>query len=620
VERGCFCSPTGQNSWTSFFVRAAVAWEEETSLDFVGVSKRLRAGINIERLAGSFDSLEVGEEAAKQAARQQEKEFRPRGYSAGDKDKGRLASILSFGRKNRKDQSNSSSLDSMTAGSSLLKSFAWPLKAKKRHRSGSGGSKEFEQKTKKSLSVQQQRKLTGRKTSSVDSFSSSSLEIVAPSSSDVEFKYSWPIDGFIHQVKTCKADGLDSKNFEINVNGVLTIWNLSVRFWMGEHGERLANPFVLCLNLVGCRVEGRQEVAVKYKFGIYNRCNEEFEMGTPEKVMLKLEQQEKLQSIGYKNIALSDKHVNASGDVMLLVRLSIIKKEEPCHSLSSDLGSLINDEASSDLILEAGERRFRVHRNILAARSPVFASLLTQLEQEMKAKEEEKEEGRGKERRGLGQERIEEETEEDVTCEEAEVEAVPKVVEGERQGIKKELEEKPLEAVEDPKEDGEREKKAVTKLVIENLPGDTVEELLRYIYTDNSNNVDLFSQTLLAASDIYQLPGLKVQCEKHLGETINPVNVAEILLLSDSYSCQHLKKAALSYCSENHSYIMKDSQWKIIEEENPKLYSQAISEIAPEECSKHVECIKRGGNRYETEKENAASGKKKHSVLKKYSQ
>ena len=32
------------------------------------------------------------------------------------------------------------------------------------------------------------------------------------------------------------------------------------RFWVGEHGERLANPFVLCLNLVGCRVERSQEV------------------------------------------------------------------------------------------------------------------------------------------------------------------------------------------------------------------------------------------------------------------------------------------------------------------------------------------------------------------------
>ena len=217
--------------------------------------------------------------------------------------------------------------------------------------------------------------------------------------------------------------------------------------------------------------------------------------------MMKLEQQEKLQSIGYKNIALSDKHVNAAGDVMLLVRLSIIKKEEPCHSLSSDLGSLINDEASSDLILEAGERRFRVHRNILAARSPVFASLLTQLEQEIKANEglEEVEE-RVKERRCVGQERIEEETEEEVTCEETEVESVPK-----ERSPEVEEKEKAVKEVEDSQEKGEKAKAAVKKLVIENLPGDTVEELLRYIYTDNSNNVDLFSQTLLAASDIYQV-------------------------------------------------------------------------------------------------------------------
>ena len=220
---------------------------------------------------------------------------------------------------------------------------------------------------------------------------------------------------------------------------------------------------------------------------------------------MKLEQQEKLQSIGYKNIALSDKHVNAAGDVMLLVRLSIIKKEEPCHSLSSDLGSLINDEASSDLILEAGERRFRVHRNILAARSPVFATLLTQLEQEIKANEglEEVEE-RVKERRCVGQERIEEETEEEVTCEETEVESVPKERSPE---VEEEVDvkEKVVKEVEDSQEKGEKAKAAVKKLVIENLPGDTVEELLRYIYTDNSNNVDLFSQTLLAASDIYQV-------------------------------------------------------------------------------------------------------------------
>merc|ERR1719244_2025224 len=68
----------------------------------------------------------------------------------------------------------------------------------------------------------------------------------------------------------------------------------------------------------------------------------------------------------------------------------MIKHEVASHSLSSDLGSLINDEKSSDLILEAGERKFKVHRNILAARSPVFANLLAQLEDEISEKDDNK--------------------------------------------------------------------------------------------------------------------------------------------------------------------------------------------------------------------------------------
>ena len=271
---------------------------------------------------------------------------------------------------------------------------------------------------------------------------------------------------------------------------------------------------------------------------------------------IKLEERDKLQSIGYKNIAMSEKHVNSTGDVLLLVRLSIIKKEEPCHSLSSDLGCLINDEASSDLILEAGERRFRVHRSILAARSPVFAALLLKMEEEMKGKEEE-------ERRRVAAEenRIEEETEEAVTCDERgegedtggrddlaeepggagegvetgvvigevaentpvkgadkvedkveekvedgeEDKVEEKVANREQERVDKNLNKRPTENLEEKlksKVDGERPLK---KLVISDLPSDTVEELLRYIYTDNSNNVDLFSQTLLAASDIYQV-------------------------------------------------------------------------------------------------------------------
>jgi hypothetical protein len=205
---------------------------------------------------------------------------------------------------------------------------------------------------------------------------------------------------------------------------------------------------------------------------------------------------------------MSDKHVNASGDVILIVRLSIIKKEEPCHSLSSDLGSLINDEASSDLILQAGERKFRVHRNILAARSPVFASLLAQLEEELKAKEAGSAEARDGSVTG-DHNIIEEESEEAVTCEEVEnektetgrtpLESSIDGVEIEKDILEVKVDERKRESI------GEETEKPIKKLVINDLSSDTVEELLRYIYTDSSNNVDLFSQTLLAASDIYQV-------------------------------------------------------------------------------------------------------------------
>ena len=43
---------------------------------------------------------------------------------------------------------------------------------------------------------------SGRKSSDVEGGLESSLEIVAPATSDVEFKYTWPIDSFLHQVCT----------------------------------------------------------------------------------------------------------------------------------------------------------------------------------------------------------------------------------------------------------------------------------------------------------------------------------------------------------------------------------------------------------------------------------
>ena len=52
----------------------------------------------------------------------------------------------------------------------------------------------------------------------------------------------------------------------------------------------------------------RSSIVVSYKSFVYCR------------VTLKQENCEKLQSVGYKNIAISEKHVNSWGDVLLFVR------------------------------------------------------------------------------------------------------------------------------------------------------------------------------------------------------------------------------------------------------------------------------------------------------------
>ena len=145
-----------------------------------------------------------------------------------------------------------------------------------------------------------------------------------------------------------------------------------------------------------------------------------------------------------------------------------------------------------------------VHRNILVARSPVFAELLRRAEEE-----QEGEKVRGKN-----------------------LDVMPKYI---RKCSFK-----------------------VEKLRITDVRPETLEELVDYIYTDNSACVDKMARTLLAASELYQvsssksdvfpdptvepcfsqLPGLKTHCEKHLGEMICPNNVANYLLLAEKYKCQ----------------------------------------------------------------------------------
>jgi speckle-type POZ protein len=110
------------------------------------------------------------------------------------------------------------------------------------------------------------------------------------------------------------------------------------------------------------------------------------------------------------------------------------------------------------------------------------------------------------------------------------------------------------------------------------LPGlsdETLQELLRYIYTDHVGNLDTIASTLLPVGQTYHLPGLKLLCERALVETITPERVASLLLLADQFGSDSLKRAALAYCEDNATSIKKSLAWKVMEVVNPDLFMEA---------------------------------------------
>ena len=82
----------------------------------------------------------------------------------------------------------------MTAGLAILKNLSWPLR--KKRSIGEAGVNQNVERKKYSSSVKERK--NSRKEN--DSGSLGNLEIVAPSTSDVEFKYNWPVKRFVKQV------------------------------------------------------------------------------------------------------------------------------------------------------------------------------------------------------------------------------------------------------------------------------------------------------------------------------------------------------------------------------------------------------------------------------------
>ena len=189
------------------------------------------------------------------------------------------------------------------------------------------------------------------------------------------------------------------------------------------------------------------------------------------------------------------------------------------------------------MVLACKNRTFKVHRNILSARSSVIGKLL--------------------------EEREERDSKNSVTSESY------NVTDDENEESRKESEAEAYLISDDDQDSsssgGSLDNFCLTttrtrkpRLSMLEVDDKVASKFLVYIYTGRLDMTDHPTvQSLLILSDNYQVLGLKARCEFSLMENINTSNVAAYLYLGHIHSCSRLKLSALKFCKENHQNMIK---------------------------------------------------------------
>ncbi len=96
---------------------------------------------------------------------------------------------------------------------------------------------------------------------------------------------------------------------------------------------------------------------------------------------------------------------------------------------------------------------------------------------------------------------------------------------------------------------------------------------------------------LLQLSDRYDVPLLKLQCEKWLAENISETNAIDILHLAYLHSSEQLMEVALNYVALNMASVKRMDGWDELAKGHPKIIEmlhQTVNQIEFTQCRKEL--------------------------------
>ncbi|XP_065207995.1 protein roadkill-like [Planococcus citri] len=106
---------------------------------------------------------------------------------------------------------------------------------------------------------------------------------------------------------------------------------------------------------------------------------------------------------------------------------------------------------------------------------------------------------------------------------------------------------------------------------IPDIDEETLEDMLRYIYTEKCEHLEELAYCLIMAADKYNLDGLKVMCEKELLKTLSVENAIDRLVLADMYRAKELRAKTINFIVANSAKVMNTKEWKSLSRSNCRL-------------------------------------------------
>ncbi|XP_065209103.1 speckle-type POZ protein-like isoform X2 [Planococcus citri] len=88
---------------------------------------------------------------------------------------------------------------------------------------------------------------------------------------------------------------------------------------------------------------------------------------------------------------------------------------------------------------------------------------------------------------------------------------------------------------------------------ITDIEQETFEEMLHYIYTGKTKNLDELAFELLPIADKYDLKELRIMCENVVFKKLSTDNAVKILILADMHHAEELKKDTLQFIRDNYA-------------------------------------------------------------------